>query len=201
MSVDSCYDCNVQAKKGKVLAGRVEGGVLKKSEKLVVKPINLEVIVKDLHVGDQQVAMAFPGDICDVLVTLKKEKDWNLVHKGCFLSSVKFQVPTARIFLAEVKLYELKDPILKGTRVNMHLCGFVEGGIFSRLYKIFDTATREVKKKHPRFLTSFQSAEIEITVDREICLEIFSNFCSLGRFQFRDKGRSLGDGRILKILK
>lgn len=201
MSVDSCYDCNLQAKKGKVIAGRIEGGVIKKGEKLMVKPINLEVTVKEIHIGDKPSQIAYPGDICDVLINLKKEKDWSLVHKGCFLSSLKFQVPTARIFQAEIKLYELTDPILKGTRVNLHLCGFVEGGVISRLYKTFDTVTKDVKKKNPRFLTSFQSAEVEITVDNEICLEIYENFSSLGRFQFREKGKSLGDGRIVKILK
>jgi translation elongation factor EF-1alpha len=201
MSIESCYDCNIQNKKGYVLAGRIEGGVLKKGEKLVIKPPNLEVTIKDIQIGDKSMNLAYPGDICDILISLKKDKDWEMIQKGCFLSSTKLHVPTGRMVLAEIKLYELKDPLLIGSRVNLHLCGFVEGGVFSRLRHVEDPLTREVVKKNPRFLTSGQMAQVEISVDRDVCLEIYENFKSLGRFQFRYKGKSLGEGRILKILK
>jgi translation elongation factor EF-1alpha len=201
MSIESCYDCNVQSKKGYILAGRVEGGVFKKGEKLVIKPPNLEVTIKDIHIGDKPTHVAYPGDICDMLITLKKDKEWEMIQKGCFLSSIKLHVPTGRIFLAEIKLYDLQDPVLIGTRVNIHLCGFVEGCVFSRLRHVEDPITGEVLKKNPRFLTAGQKAQVEVTVDRDVCLEIYENFKSLGRFQFRYKGKSLGEGRVLRILK
>jgi translation elongation factor EF-1alpha len=201
MSVEACYESNVQSKKGYILSGRIEGGVLKRNEKLILKPINLDVNIKDIHIGDQSTPIAYPGDICDVMITLKKEKDWALIHKGCFLSSIKFHVPTARTFIADIKLYDIKDPILRGSRVNLHLCGFVEGGLISKLKHTFNPTTHEVLKKNPRFLLANESAQVEISVDKEICVEIYSNFSSLGRFQFREKGRTLGEGRVVTILK
>ena len=98
MSIESAYECNVQSKKGNILAGRIEGGVIKKGEKMVIKPINLEAHIKEIHVGDKPVQLAYPGDICDVMITLKKEKDWQNITKGCFLSSVKLHVPTGYLF-------------------------------------------------------------------------------------------------------
>lgn len=201
MSIDSCYECNLHNKKGNILAGRIEGGVIKKGEKMIVKPINLEVLVKEIQVNDKPTHIAYPGDICDLTVTLKKEKDWQNVQKGCFLSAPKFHVPSTHRFVAKIVLFELKSHILIGTRVNLHLCGFVEGGIISKLNYVVDPSDETVAKKNPRFLTSGQHAQVEITADHEICLELYENFQSLGRFQFRDRGRSLGEGRVIKILK
>lgn len=92
---------------------------------MVIKPEGIEVIIKEIQVNDKPTSHAFPGDICDVMITLKKDKDWQYVQKGCFLSSVKLHVPTTHKFLADIKLYDLKDPILIGSRVNLHLCGHV----------------------------------------------------------------------------
>ena len=200
MSIDSCYECNIHNKKGNILAGRIEGGVIKKGEKMVIKPANVEVIVKEMQVGDKPIHIGYPGDICDLTVTLKKDKEWQHVRKGCFLSSPKFHVPSSLKFNAVIKLYDIKSPILIGTRVNFHLCGFVEGGIFSKLIHIIEPDNQQVVKKNPRFLTSHQHALVQITCDYEICLELYSNFQSLGRFQFRDRGLSLGEGRVVQIV-
>jgi translation elongation factor EF-1alpha len=200
MSIDACYSSNTHTRKGFVLAGRVEGGLVKKGDKLTIKPINLEIKVKDIIVGDKHAAVGYPGDIVDMMISIAKENDWQNVQKGCFLSSVLNPVPVCTEFLASVKVYDLKDPILIGTRINLHLCGTVEGAIVSKLLSTSKKHTKEIKKTNPRLLEGNSSAEVEITLDRESCVELFTNYESLGRFQFRSKGRTLGEGRISRIL-
>lgn len=200
MSIESCYECNIHTKKGNVIAGRVEGGVIKKGDKMILKPINLEISVKDVHVCDKSVPMAFPGDICDVLVSLKKEKDWQMVQKGGYISSTKLTVPTCSVFAAEFTVYDIEDPILIGTRVNMHLGGFETSAVISRLKAVIDPAKKTTLKKNPRFLVAKNHAEVEVTTDRPVCIELYENLPALGRFQMRVKGKSLGDGRVTKLM-
>jgi selenocysteine-specific translation elongation factor len=38
--------------KGNCVSGKVEGGVLKKDDKFVILPINCQVVVKDIVIGD-----------------------------------------------------------------------------------------------------------------------------------------------------
>lgn len=168
---------------------------------MLIRPINLEVQVKDIHVNDKPVPISYPGDIADVLITVKKDTDWMAIRKGCFLSSTKYQVPTTSRFLAQIKIYNVTDPILIGSRANFHLCGTVEGGVISKLRHTCDRKTKGVLKKNPRFLVSEDHAEVEITLDREACIELYDNFKSLGVFQMRNKGQSVGDGRIIRIIK
>ena len=46
MNVQAAYESKEHGKKGFIISGRVDGGMVKKGDKLVLKPIDLEVCVK-----------------------------------------------------------------------------------------------------------------------------------------------------------
>lgn len=152
-----------------------------------------------MYIGDKKDDAALPGDIIDLIITPKNQKQWVDVRSGLTLSSIKYAVPVAGHFEAIVFLYELDSPILKGTRCDFHFGPLVESGVLEKLNMQKDPFTMEDLKKNPRFLLSRMCAIVEVKLDREMCLELERNFSGLGRFQFRDRGRTLGYGRILKL--
>jgi len=46
MNVQAAYESKEHGKKGYLISGRVDGGMVKKGDKLVLKPIDLEVCIK-----------------------------------------------------------------------------------------------------------------------------------------------------------
>ena len=98
------------------------------------------------------------------------------------MSSKKFCVPVTNSFLADVNIYDIETPILKGNRVNFHFGPQVEGGLILKLNEIRDRKTGAFIKKNPRFLTSKCRALVEIQLERPICVELDKNFAGMGLF-------------------
>lgn len=135
-----------------------------------------------------------------MIITLKKDKDWLNVRSGLTLSSKSYAVPVSKKIEAVVNIFDIEYPILKGSRCNFHFGPLVQGGLIKKLKETRDPFTDKPTQKNPRFLLSKNRALVEIHLDRPMCLELDINFRGMGLFQFRDRGKTLGDGRILKIM-
>lgn len=46
MSIQSAYESKEHGRKGYMISGRIEGGVLKKGDKLMMRPIDINIQVK-----------------------------------------------------------------------------------------------------------------------------------------------------------
>lgn len=46
MTIQAAYESKEHGRKGYLLSGRVEGGVVKKNDKLILRPIDLNIQVK-----------------------------------------------------------------------------------------------------------------------------------------------------------
>ena len=122
------------------------------------------------------------------------------IRSGLTLSSKKYSVPVTSKFLATINTFDIDNPLLRGSRVNFHIGPLVEGGLIKKLKEVLDRDSRKTIKKNPRFLVSKMTAKVEIHLDRPMCLELDMNFQGMGLFQFRDRGRTLGDGKITRLL-
>jgi len=49
MNIQAYYESKEHGKKGYILSGRVEGGVVKKGDKLIVKPIDMPLTIKVIN--------------------------------------------------------------------------------------------------------------------------------------------------------
>lgn len=74
MNVQASYESKEHGRKGFILSGRVEGGVVKKGDKLTLMPMDIPLTTKELLLGDNKEAAGLPGDIVDLIVTLKDPK-------------------------------------------------------------------------------------------------------------------------------
>lgn len=70
MSITNFYESDIGKLKGHCISGKIESGVLKKDDKLLILPQNTQCIVKDILNNNEKVKRALVGDNVDILIKL-----------------------------------------------------------------------------------------------------------------------------------
>lgn len=184
---------------GLCVAGRVETGVLRRNDNVVVCPIREQATVKQINIDDTNLTTAaFAGD--QVTLTLSGI-DVSNVTLGSVLCHAKDVVPIATRFQARLIVFNVKVPITNGFPVILHLQSLIEPAVIVKLKSQLHKGTGEVIKKNPRCLTNNSCAVVEIETSRPICVEKYSKFKELGRVMLRVGGATIAAGLITKIMK
>lgn len=110
-------------------------------------------------------------------------------------------IPVSSLFRAQIVVFDLRVPILAGSQCLVHFVTAPGGapGRISKLISTIDKKTGNLSAKKPRSLTRGVSAIVEISLDRPICIELYADFRSLGRFTLRDQGKTFSAGIVTKI--
>ena len=85
-------------------------------------------------------------------------------------------------------------------QVSVHVHATHESGQVSQLVTLLNPKTGAVVKARPRVLTKGQTALVEVTVSRALCLELYTDFRALGRIALRDAGQTLAVGIVTALL-
>ena len=101
--------------------------------------------------------------------------------------------------LAGVQMQGSKSQVR--VQVSVHVHAAVEAGQISRLVSVLNPKTGEVMKARPRALSKGQTAVLEITVNRQLCLELYTDFRALGRIAIRDGGRTIAVGVVTSLVE
>jgi len=94
----------------------------------------------------------------------------------------------------------LPVPILRGTRLTLHIQNTEQPAVVAKLVSIVDQRTNEVKMKKPKALPASSSAVVVIQLEKPMCLELFATYKQLGRFTLRDSGKTLAAGIVTKLI-
>ena len=86
-------------------------------------------------------------------------------------------------------------------QVSIHVHAAAEAAQVSRLVSVLNPKSGEVMKARPRALTKGQTAELEATTSRPVCLELYTNFRALGRIAIRDGGRTIAVGVVMTLIE
>lgn len=70
----------------------------------------------------------------------------------------------------------------------------------SGLVSLLDPRSGEVQRAKPRCLLKGQSAVVEVTPARPLCLEEYAEYRPLGRVALRDGGRTIAVGVVTRVL-
>ena len=115
MTITNVYESHFGKLNGHCLSGKIEGGTLKKDEKLVIMPLESQCVVKDLLVGGEKAREAVVGDNIDIHVKMIDKTAFEAIKQGYVLSSLKFSVPVTRRIIVEALALDLEVPVLRGT--------------------------------------------------------------------------------------
>ncbi|KAE9044992.1 HBS1-like protein [Phytophthora rubi] len=182
---------------GQTISGRVYAGAAAVGDSFLLMPIGLPLTVKGMEQDGETSTLARAGDTIEMGVT---GIDPSALTTGSILCSIASPVQLAKKFEAKIMtMPAVEVPLVKGTYVTIHMHNVDEPVNITRLVSIL-SKTGEVEKRKPRCITRENSAVVQITCHRKICLEEFANYRQLGRFTLRDRGKTLAAGIITQIV-
>lgn len=185
---------------GNCVSGKLEGGVIKNHDRVVLLPTHIKATVKQIEKNGQHVSRAVAGDNVDI--SLKDVSgDFTLVMPGHVLCCEQFPVPVCTRFHVKVMVYDIIYPITKGLRLILHVGSLRSSVVIRSIVHQIDIHTGDILKTRPRLLTRFQSAVLDLQASDKLCLERFASYKSLGRVTLRERGMTVMAGMITEIIE
>lgn len=185
---------------GTVIEGKVEQGTILEGGKYMLMPNRTRVVVDSVSLDETDVPTAFGGENVKVKLRDISEDD---LKPGFVLSDLNSPAPVVRRFEAQVIVVELlehKSIFSAGYAAVLHCHAIAEECSIVELTAEIDKKTGKRLKKKPMFVKSGGIVTCVIDVEQNICVETFDVCPQLGRFTLRDEGKTIGIGKILKIL-
>ena len=181
---------------GVVPVGRVETGVMKPGDKIIVMPSGKTGEVKTVEAHHEQLPSAGPGDNVGFNIRGLEKKD---VARGDVLGHVNNPPTVAKDFTAQIVVLNHPTAIPVGYTPVFHMHTAQLSCTLTEIQKKLDPKTGETKEENPKFLKTGDAAIIKVTPLKPICVEEYKKFPQLGRFAIRDMGQTVAAGIILSV--
>jgi len=186
---------------GVVPVGRVETGIMKVNDKVIVMPGGFEGEVRSIEMHHETQLQAIPGDNVGFNVRGATIKDF---HRGDVVSHVGKPctvVNPGQNISAQIIVIYHPTAIAVGYTPVVHSHTLQIAFKFVELSKKLDPRTNQVAEENPQFLKKNDAAIVKLSPIKKACLEKFKDFPELGRIAIRDMGRTVAVGVILDIEK
>ena len=181
---------------GTIPVGRVETGVLKPGDQIVVMPGGARSEVKSIEMHHQQLQRAEPGDNIGFAVKGLEKKD---IKRGDVIGPSSNPPTVAAEFTAQVIVLHHQNVIARGYTPVFHIHTAQVACTISDILEKKDPKTGLTMEKNPQTLKTGDIAIVKITPTKPVACEKYSDFPQLGRFAIRDMGETVGAGVILEI--
>ncbi|KXJ26621.1 eukaryotic peptide chain release factor GTP-binding subunit ERF3A [Exaiptasia diaphana] len=182
---------------GTIILGKVESGRINKGQSLILMPNKVNVEILTVIYDDEEMNNAKAGDNVKLRLKGVEEED---VSPGFVLCSPDSLCHTVRTFDAQVVILEHKSIICAGYKAVLHIHNVVEEVSFVALIGLIDKKTGKKVPERPRFIKQDQVAIARLQTSGVICIEKFADFQQMGRFTLRDEGKTIGIGKVLKLV-
>ncbi|MEB3859788.1 MAG: translation elongation factor EF-1 subunit alpha [Desulfurococcales archaeon] len=181
---------------GTVPVGRVETGVLKVGDKVVVMPPGIVGEVRSIQMHYQDLPKAEPGDNIGFAIRGVSRGD---IKRGDVVGHTDTPPTVAEEFTARIFVIWHPSAIAPGYTPVIHAH---TSSISARLTEIvakIDPRTGQVIEKNPQFLKPGEVAIVKFKPIKPMVIEKFSEFPPLGRFAMRDMNRTIGIGIVTEV--
>ncbi|KRX06478.1 Translation protein, beta-barrel domain [Pseudocohnilembus persalinus] len=185
---------------GLCMAGKLEGGILKKGDKIIVQPHGIIAQVKEITLNNQKTQYAKSGDNIEIISQLKHDIEERYVDTGNVVCGFQYAIPVTKSLIIEFVAFDLIYPILKGAEVMVYINTAKTDGFLYKITKLIDKNNGNVLKKNPKCIKSNECAEIKLNLRSNICAELYANYKTYGRVILRDSKHTIGVGIIKEIL-
>ncbi|GAV03568.1 hypothetical protein RvY_13967 [Ramazzottius varieornatus] len=184
---------------GTVVTGKIESGAIRRGDQLLLMPNKIPVEALQIWSDENEVDQAINGD--NVRVKLKGVEEEE-VQAGFILCDAASPCKTGKIFDGQVVILEHRNIICAGYSAIMHLNALQEHVSVSMIICLKDKKTGEIDKTAPRpkFIKPGQAGIVRFECqDGVICMDIDNP--QLARFTLRDEGKTIGFGKIVKVVQ
>ncbi|HVA83122.1 MAG TPA: translation elongation factor EF-1 subunit alpha [Candidatus Aquilonibacter sp.] len=183
---------------GTVPVGRVETGIMKPGDMVVIMPPNVKTEVKSIEMHHQQLTQAGPGDNVGFNI---KGIDKGVIKRGDVVGPSNNPPTVAEEFTAQIVVINHPTAIAAGYTPVFHIHTAQLAATITEIIEQKDPKTGTTLKKNPEFIKNGDVAIVRIKPSKPIVVEKYTDFPQLGRFAIRDMGQTVAAGVILDVVK
>ncbi len=181
---------------GTVPVGRVESGVLKVGDKIIINPPGKTGEVKSIEMHHQPLQEAKPGDNIGFNVRgISKDE----IKRGDVVGHPDNPPTVVKAFKARIIVLNHPTAIAAGYTPVFHIHTAQVPARFEKLLQKIDPKTGQVVEENPQFLKTGDAALVEIVPLKPVVVERFQDFPALGRFAVRDMSRTVAVGIVTEV--
>ncbi len=187
---------------GTVPVGKIETGIMKKNQKVIVLPgrtgKGVEGEVKTIEMHHEQMDEAVAGDNVGINIRGVGKKD---IARGDVICEASKPIPVVEEFIATITVINHPTVLAKGYTPVFHVHTAQVPCQFTELIAQIDPRTGQVVKENPDFLKNGDSAKVRIAPQGNLCLETNKENPYMSRFAVRDAGATVAAGMCNEITK
>jgi elongation factor 1-alpha len=187
---------------GVVPVGRVESGVMKIGDKVIVVPAREGTgaigEVKTIEMHHEQIQTAEPGDNCGFSVRGIGKKD---IAKGDVLGHVDNPPTIATEFTAQIVVLNHPTVLTVGYTPVFHIHTAQVACQFTAIEKKLNPATGETLEENPDFIKNGDAAIVKLKPTKPMVIEKQAEIPQLSSFAIRDAGQTVAAGRCIDLVK
>jgi len=182
---------------GLLPVGRVETGIIKVGDEVVISPSGARGRVKSMEIFHRALDKAETGDNIGISIKgLKKEDIW----KGCVIGSVDNPPTVTKRFNGKIVVMEHPIGIRPGYRPVLFCHTEQAECCIEELVSKIDPKTGGTIVNHPDLLAKGDAGIITISTEKPIVIEKVNYMPRLSRFALRDMGTTVAVGMCTDIL-
>ena len=181
---------------GTVPVGRVETGIMKAGQKIIVMPSGALGEIKSIETHHTEMPTAEAGDNIGFNLRGIEKKD---IKRGDVLGTPDAPPNVAKEFKAQIIVIHHPTAIAPGYTPVMHAHTTQVAATVTEFLQKINPATGAVEEENPKFLKVGDAAIVKIRPVRPTCIETFNEFPEMGRFALRDMGATIAAGIVKEI--
>jgi len=184
---------------GTVPVGRVETGILKPGDTVYFAPVNVTTEVKSIEMHHESLPEATPGDNIGFNVKNVAVKD---IRRGNVCGNIKNDPPKeTELFNAQVIVINHPGQIGNGYTPVLDCHTAHIACKFTEITTKIDRRTGKSLEDFPKFIKSGDAAYVNLTPQKPMVVEPFTEYPPLGRFAVRDMRQTVAVGVIKSTIK
>ncbi|KKN59019.1 hypothetical protein LCGC14_0546440 [marine sediment metagenome] len=174
---------------GVVPVGRVETGVLKKNDKIIIMPTGFQGEIRSIEMHHEEIDTAEPGD--NIGMSIRGINIADASRGDCLghPDNPPTVINPSGKWTGQIIVIFHPTAIAQGYTPVVHAHTAQVAAKFVSLLKKLDQKTGAVIEDSPKFLKRNEAAIVELSPIKKMCLEKYENFPEMGRFAVRDMGR------------
>jgi len=185
---------------GVVPVGRVETGVLKKGDKIVIMPTGFEGEIRSIEMHHEEIPQAIPGDNIGFSIRGITMQDASRGDCMGHPNNPPTVITPKGKLTGQIIVIWHPTAIAQGYTPVIHAHTAQVAAKFTGLLKKLDQKTSAVIEDNPKFLKKNEAAIVELSPIKKMCLEKYEDFPEMGRFAVRDMGRTVAVGIVKEIV-
>lgn len=187
---------------GVVPVGRVETGIMKIGDKVVIVParegVGVNGEIKSIEMHHEQIQQAEPGDNIGFNIKGIGKKD---IARGDVLGHPDNPPTVVSEFTAQIVVLNHPTVVTVGYTPVFHVHTAQIACKFEAIEKKLDPATGETKEVNPDFIKNGDAAIVRLKPAKPLVIERHKDIPHMARFAIRDAGTTVAAGMCIDYVK